>query len=222
MNTNIETGGTHRLQRPIFLLSVGATLLASIGFSGCATKGFVRRELETVRGEMATGQVELSDQMTQLRNSVDEALARAEVANGLAGQARDLALGKTGFREVGRYTVHFPFDGDEIDTDGEIALEEVTSRVESHPEYLVDVYGYTDSNGTTRYNYELGRRRAESIVRGLAERVPGSLHRFAAVSYGESQPPDAPSEPSEQRRVEISLVERITSPDQGDSITLSN
>ena len=64
MDTNMETGGSYQLQRPIFLLAVGATLLASIGFSGCATKGFVRRELETVRGEMATGQVEMRDQMT--------------------------------------------------------------------------------------------------------------------------------------------------------------
>src|SRR5262249_3785960 len=87
--------------------------------------------------------------------------------------------------------------------------EEIASRLQSHPEYVVDVYGFTDSKGSTKYNYELGRRRAEAVVRSLAERVPGSLHRFAAVSYGEaSYGGEAASNEPTRRRVEISLVER--------------
>lgn len=201
-------------------MSLGLSL--SIGMSGCATKGFVRGELSSLRRDMESGQDALRTEMTAMRNSVDQALARAEAANGLAGDARDLALGKVGYREVGRYTVQFDYNHDEFDGAGELTLEEVASRLESHPEYVVDVYGFTDSQGSTKYNYELGRRRAEAVVRSLAERVPGSLHRYAAVSYGESSPAGgADRDESSRRRVEISLVERVSTA-HDDTISQSN
>lgn len=194
----------------------------ALGTTGCATKGFVRGQMSSLRHDMESGQDALRSEMTEMRNSVDQALARAEAANGLAGNARDIALGKVGFHEVARYTVTFDYNHDEVDGGSDLTLEEIASRLQSHPEYVVDVYGFTDSRGSTKYNYELGHRRAEAVVRSLAERVPGSLHRYASVSYGEStMPGEVANDEQSRRRVEISLVERTTGA-RDDSISQSN
>ncbi len=189
--------------------AVVMTLGLAVSLNGCATKGFVRGQMSTLRKEMQSGDESIRTDMADMKNSVDQALERAEAANGLAGSARDLALGKVGFREVARYTVQFDYNHDEMESAGDLTLEEIASRLQSHPEYVVDVYGFTDSRGSTKYNYELGRRRAEAVVRSLAERVPGSLHRYAAVSYGESSyAGDPATDEATRRRVEISVVER--------------
>lgn len=199
-------------------------LLTAAGLSGCATKGFVRSQMEGLKGEMVAGQDELRAELEDARNSIDQALARAEAASGLAGSARDLALGKCGFREVVRYAVHFEYNSDELPGSDQLTLDEIASRLEAHPEYLADVIGFTDSKGSPRYNYELGRRRAESVIRGLSERVPGSLQRFAALSYGETLPAGSPdtSADADRRRVEVSLVERVAEPGNMDSMSLAN
>jgi len=205
-------------------VSVAVVIAAglALGTTGCATKGFVRGQMASLRHDMESGQDAIRSEMAEMRNSVDQALARAEAANGLAGSARDIALGKVGFHEVGRYTVNFDYNHDEMDGGSDLTLEEIASRLQSHPEYLVDVYGFTDSRGSTKYNYELGHRRAEAVVRSLAERVPGSLHRYASVSYGEStMPGETASDEQSRRRVEISLVERSTGA-RDDSISQSN
>lgn len=204
----------------------GATLVVVLtaGLSGCATKGYVRSQMEGLKTEMVAGQDELRAEIGDARNSIDQALARADAASGLAGTARDLALGKCGFREVARYTVLFEYNSDELAGDVQLTLDEIASRLDAHPEYLADVVGFTDSKGSPRYNYELGRRRAESVVRGLSERVPGSLHRYAALSYGEAQPASAPELATDQdrRRVEVNLVERVAEPGEMDSMSQAN
>lgn len=197
----------------------------AVASTGCATKGHVNRELATLRSEMQAGQDEMRGAMAEMRNSVDQALARGEAASGLAGEARDLALGKHGYREVARYTVPFDFNGDEMTAEEAFAIDEIAARLQAHPEYVVDLFGYTDSVGPTRYNYELGRRRAEAVMRSLAERVPGSLHRFASVSFGESGSEGWTGDESDRRRVEVSLIERSTekndTPPDG-TISMSN
>lgn len=208
------------IRRPVeavALVSSAALILVS---AGCASKGYVRREMAAVRSEMSASNDAMRAEMADVRNSVDQAMTRADAASGLAGEAREMALGKYGYREIERYTVPFDFNQDDFESGSEVTLDEIASRMQAHPEYLVDVYGYTDARGSSRFNYDLGRRRAESVVRGLSERVPGSLHRYAAVSYGETQPAKQTA-PMEARRVEISLIERTASTEQGDSISQS-
>ncbi len=205
-NTRSMNPNARGLVKNLALASVVVGL--AVGSTGCATKGHVNREMASLRSEMQAGQDEMRGAMAEMRNSVDQALARGEAANGLAGEARDLALGKHGYREVARYTVPFDFNGDEMTAEEAYAVDEIAARLQAHPEYAVDLFGYTDSVGSTRYNYELGRRRAEAVMRSLAERVPGSLHRFASVSFGESGSDGSAGDESDRRRVEVSLIER--------------
>lgn len=181
-------------------------LTGFVGASGCATKGFVRDELGSLRQQMEAEDSRLSSEIQILGNSAAEAMARAELALEYAGEARDLALGKVGYEEVASYTVHFPRDSYELGGDGLPALDEASSLIQGHPEYVVDIYGFTDSSGSVSYNRLLGQRRAESVLRYLAEQSQSSLQRFAAVSYGEEKTLGGNS--TDDRRVVVSVIAR--------------
>lgn len=179
--------------------------------SGCATKGFVRKEMDQVRAAHAQDTQRLEQQITEVRNSSNEALARAEIAAGTAGDARDMALGKIGYREVGQYTATFALNSADLTEDTRAVLEEAAREVSGRPEVIVDVYGFADRTGPSQWNLTLGQRRAEAAMRYLVDLSPGQLSRFAAVSYGEEKPigeQDTRQGRAQNRRVVVSLIER--------------
>src|SRR5512140_447547 len=93
---------------------IWASAVLALCSQGCATRGFVRARLEDLRRSFDQDSAEqagrISTELTQVRNSTHEALARAQLASGQAGEARDLALGKAGYQEVARYPVFFATD----------------------------------------------------------------------------------------------------------------
>jgi outer membrane protein OmpA-like peptidoglycan-associated protein len=65
-------------------------------------------------------------------------------------------------------------------------LDKVASDV-SGPGFLVELQGYTDSQGSELYNIGLSQRRAESVQRYLVSKnVP--LYRVSIVGLGKDNP----------------------------------
>lgn len=180
-------------------------LLASA--TGCATKGYVNDRIAAVTGDIDG----LKRETAELRNSTDEALARAATAADSASEARQLALGRVGLEEIDTHTVYFDFDSDTLTPEAEATLDQAAARIQRHPEAIVDVYGFADATGPDRYNLDLGQRRAMEVVRHLVDRTPHNLSRFAAVSFGErslhGRAPDGDSD--RHRRVVVSVLRRI-------------
>jgi peptidoglycan-associated lipoprotein len=174
-------------------------------FAGCATKGYVNKQVDQLRQADQT-------QFAELQNSTADALARAKTASGQADEARELALGKAGLEELNRYTVLFKFNSDKLEEDQTGTLDQAAGQITGHPEAIIDVYGFADPTGPDRYNLELGQRRANEVVRYLLGASPNQLSKFAAVSFGERdlQGMSAENEDhSSQRRVVVSLIRRI-------------
>ena len=74
----------------------------------------------------------------------------------------------------------------------------------------VSVQAHTDNRGDAKKNMTLSRKRAESVVRYLADDGGVSLDRITAVGYGESRPlkSNRTAEGREaNRRVEIKVTE---------------
>lgn len=194
----------YRNARLAVALGAGALIL-TLG-SGCATKGFVRNEMASVRQEVT----QLDQELDVVRNSAEDARQRADVAYGASGEARDLALGKVGYHEVGTHVVYFGFDNDELDGTAQTTLDLAAEQIRSRPDVVVDVLGFTDSRGSDRYNFDLGQRRANAVLRYLAARSTGQLSRFAAISYGKMAwgSGEMSQDYAQQRRVVVSLIER--------------
>lgn len=193
-------------------------LIVASGFiSGCATKGFVRHQVDSLRGEQAQDSQRIDKNVDEVRNSASQAMERAQIAYDSAGEAREIALGNLGLHEVGASNALFDFNSDELNGSGISALDQAAQLIQEHPGALVDIYGFADQTGDARYNLELGRRRADAVLRYLADKVPGNLGRFASVSYGEEKPVASNTTRegrAQNRRVMVSVLEKNTSAQQ--------
>jgi len=187
------------------LTAISAALAGTMFLGGCATKGYVNKQVTALKTQN-------DQQFAELRNSTDDALARAKTASGTADEARELALGKAGLEEINRYTVFFAFNKDKLRDSENGTLDQAANDIQSHPEAIIDVYGFADPTGPDNYNLELGQRRANEVMRYLIAAAPNQLSKFAAVSFGERDLTGmsaASDEHSSQRRVVISLIRRI-------------
>ncbi len=189
-----------------FLVPAVSALLI---LSGCATKGYVNSRIDERVSAQEARIDELNRTTADLRNSTADALARAESAVGSASEARDIALGKVGLKETATHTVHFAFDSDNLTGEAKGVLDQAAREIQNQPESIVDIYGFTDRVGPDRYNYELGQRRAMRVLRYLADRAPGQLSRFAAVSYGEERRSGMSDDNAKERRVVVSILKRV-------------
>jgi peptidoglycan-associated lipoprotein len=199
-------------------LVVGGAVLA-IGSAGCATKGYVKDQIGGLRADMEASDTALDVRIGEASQSTEEAMARADAAYGAAEGTREMALGKTGFREADHHRVYFAFDSAALSSESTETLAQVAQRIADNPQYLVDLYGFTDATGDENYNLGLGRRRADAVMRYLIEHTPGQLSRFQSVSFGEmvlESEGQAMSDAQQRRQVLISLVERIPVDQQDD------
>jgi hypothetical protein len=89
-------------------------------------------------------------------------------------------------------------------------LEDIAGKVIAQaPDAEVTVLGHTDAVGTDAYNMDLSKRRAVTVLRGLAMRGLDP-HRLSAVAIGKRQPiadDNTPKGRARNRRVEF-LVSR--------------
>lgn len=84
-------------------------------------------------------------------------------------------------------TVYFDYDSDEIRADQAAILDQDAQWILANPSYEIQIGGHTDERGTTEYNFNLGQRRAKSVMAYLVSRgVPAE--RLHTISYGEEQP----------------------------------
>lgn len=82
----------------------------------------------------------------------------------------------------------FGFDKSQMQIGGKAVLDDIASRLKSHPEFvLVMVTGHTDRIGSARYNQLLSERRANEVRDYLISSGVES-NRLKSIGKGESEP----------------------------------
>jgi OmpA-OmpF porin, OOP family len=87
-------------------------------------------------------------------------------------------------------------------------LEEVVSVLQQRPDQRLAVHGHTDNLGNVAFNTDLSRRRAEAVVKYLADRGI-AYERLEAQGFGPSRPiadNGTPEGRARNRRVEFKLI----------------
>ncbi len=171
---------------------------------GCATKEYVRGEVETSEGRLSdrlagvetsveknqemlaghSGEIDrLSTETAEVSKTAQDALDRAIAAG-------KLAEGKLLYETVlSDDSVRFGFDKSELSREAKAALDAFSSDlIERDEGVYIEIQGHTDSTGPDEYNLRLGEQRAESVLRYLNAEHGLPLHRLSAISYGESAP----------------------------------
>jgi outer membrane protein OmpA-like peptidoglycan-associated protein len=175
--------------------------------SGCATKGFVKSQTAAANQYTDT---QVGEAKSELQGGIDQAQRRADEAMDKATLAEQIASGAVDFDEIATYQVTFAFDGYELNDEAMMELDALGGRLSSYPGYVLEIRGYADATGSDRYNYRLGRERAESVQRYLMARYSVPAARVALVSFGEEEPVAENSSMdgrAQNRRVQVRLLD---------------
>jgi len=114
------------------------------------------------------------------------------------------SLSKTG--RVALYGILFDHDKTDIKPESKPALEEIAKLLKAAPDLKILVVGHTDNQGELKYNQELSKRRAESVVKALTTEYGIAAARLSAHGVGMLSPVasnDSEDGKARNRRVEL-------------------
>jgi peptidoglycan-associated lipoprotein len=173
----------------VFAFAVGAVAL-----SACATKGYVRNQVETGVTAERTARVEGDSAISR-----DVAGVKTEVATlkgDVEGLRRDLTALRTEFgakitaMENGMkfaFPVTFAYDDATVRDEDRAALDRFASVMgKYYGGSTVTVEGFADPAGGVRYNKELSKRRADAVAAYLGQAGLNGI-TMRTVGYGEDR-----------------------------------
>ena len=205
--------------------------------TGCATKNYVRNQtapLVDKTNELddltAKNTRDLRDVDARAQQGIQGAQAKAaaadqkavaagqqaEQAQSLASQVATRADQLTttvanldNYRPVTETSVQFGFDKYTLTPKAKAALDELGAQVAHTEHYIVVVDGNTDSTGPADYNYQLSKRRADSVIQYLVSKYDVPAHKIYVIGLGKDKP-DAPNSTAsgraKNRRVDVKLM----------------
>lgn len=150
--------------------------------------------------ETRIGQVEQNSQ--RLAGQIDELAAVANAAGGGAKAAQATAdsavagVNATNDRisALDDYVVqdttaiNFRVNSAVLSTDAKAQLDDLATKAMSAKGYVIEITGYTDATGSVQKNRVLSQKRADAVVRYLAENHNIPLRRIVTpFGYGEAQ-----------------------------------
>lgn len=169
--------------------------------------------------ERLSGQVEELSQVSNLaRGGAAAAQESADVAIDGVNKTNDRISTLDDYDLRKSATINFRVGSALLSPDGKAMLDDIAAQARSERGFVIEVRGFASSDGSENMNRQLSQRRAEAVVRYLAEKHDIPLRRIILpFGYGEAIPvaDNSTREGRQQnRRVEVKiLVSRgLTSP----------
>lgn len=192
-----------------------ALAASSLFIAGCATKNYVKQQIQPV--DQKIDQVDKSSQgrdqqqvadINKTNQTVDEdekkLSATTEVANTADNTAKGaMAKSNQNSRDIndlrnvianiddykaGNMTVvHFAVNKDTLTKDEKAKLDQVAASLGSQARYFITVEGFTDQTGDKAYNDALSRRRADSVISYLVGSHDVPVYRIHTVGLGDQK-----------------------------------
>jgi peptidoglycan-associated lipoprotein len=220
-----------QLRRSFNVFAVGFIVVGTT--TACATKNFVRTEVDVVgqRVETLSQSLESTQEQTkqnQARITQVDAKADqvgiwakdAQTSAGSAQQAATVAATRVDAVEAASkrlvYEVvisedqgNFKFASSELPEPARARLDEMVAKLKADPRgNFVEIEGHTDTIGDPAVNHRIGEARAEAVKRYLYEAHQVPLHKMNVISYGEDKPA-SPNNTREGRAQNRRVVVRI-------------
>ena len=220
-----------QVRRIANVLAVGFIVVGTT--TACATKKFVRQEVETVgtRVETLSQSIEQTQEATRQNGvritEVDakadqvgiwakDAQTSATTANtaATAAAARIDAVEASNKRLVYEVVIsedqgNFKFGSTTLPETVQARIDQMIADLKANPRgTYVEIEGHTDSSGDPTVNRRIGEARAEAVKRYLYETHQVPLHKINVISYGEDKPV-SPNKTREGRAQNRRVVIRI-------------
>jgi outer membrane protein OmpA-like peptidoglycan-associated protein len=208
-----------RVRHLIRVVLVASSVLAiALLASGCATKGFVRDEMQQMEERVGRVEGTANTANSEARGAKDLAMQgdqKAQQALMQAELARDIALGNVQREEVRTAGVYFAFDSSVLNEDAKSALNGVADELRANPNSIVLLAGYTDPIGDEQYNLQLAERRAAACRLYLAQQLGSDFVRIANIGLGELSSDAEGESNKDSRRVDAQIVRPVATSQTG-------
>lgn len=215
-----------RIGIPVSILAV--TLLGA----GCATKGYVRQNVEPLEsqvGQVADETKKHGDRLNQVEKGVEEndveisaakerlstvegqtteALSRTDRQSRALDELRQQIANIDDYKMAAEATVLFGFDKDTLTPEGRAELDRLAGGATAEKRFFIAVEGFTDPIGPEEYNLALSRRRADRVVQYLVTQHNIPVYRVFVIGLGENRPVEEASTRearAKSRRVEVRI-----------------
>ena len=200
-----------QVRRIVNTLAVGIVVVGTT--TACATKKFVRTEVdavgtrvETLSQSLETTQEETRQnqaRITQVDAKADQvgiwakdAQTAATTANtaAAAAAAKAEAVEASTKRLVYEVVIsedqgNFKFGSAALPEAVQQRIDQMIAELKANPRgNYVEIEGHTDSSGDTMVNQRIGEARAEAVKRYLYEAHQVPLHKMNVISWGEEKP----------------------------------
>jgi len=173
-------------------------------------------QAETRLSEAEQNAQRLSGQVEELSQVANLAKGGAAAAQQSADQAIE-GVNKTNdritsldeYEEKNTANILFKVGSAVLTTEGKAALDEVATRAKSEHGYVIEVRGFASSDGSESLNDRLSERRADAVMRYLAQHEIPLRRIVLPFGYGEAMPvaDNTTREGRKQnRRVEVKLM----------------
>jgi outer membrane protein OmpA-like peptidoglycan-associated protein len=154
---------------------------------------------------------ETADEALGTAQSAQQRAERAEQSVESLDQRVDARISALDdFDVAAEATVLFRVGSAQLSNDAKAQLDEMVAQFRNERGYMLEVAGFASSDGNENFNRQLSQRRADAVVRYLAEEHNVSLRRMITpFGYGENNPvaDNRSREGREQnRRVEVRLL----------------
>lgn len=219
------------------LAALSIAVLFAFLTTGCATKKYLSKIISPLEARLGKNEATTAENTKQIQDldekteeGISAAQAKADEASRSAVKAGEQAqtaqtLAQKGiaqanamdqklenadnFQIVKTASIQFGFDKSELTEEDMQQLDVLAKSVKSMKHYVIEVQGFTDSAGSSKYNLQLSRRRADAVVRYLSAKHRIPLVKISLLGYGE----DSPAAPNttregrqENRRVEVKIL----------------
>jgi len=214
--------------RQHFLLLLSGSFL----LSGCATKNYVRENVDPLQNKLNEVAQQVTQQGTELQqtkqdveknstaiSATDEKATAADqratdALNGVSqnqqeiNQLRKVVADIDDYKVIDQTTVLFPINSARLHDEDKHHLDHLVSNTNSLKRYFLAIAGYTDQTGSAAYNIALSKRRADAVVLYLAGQQNVPFYQMRTIGFGEEQLVDdgiSPEARAMSRRVEVRI-----------------
>ena len=117
------------------------------------------------------------------------------------------------YKPVANTTIQFGFNKATLTKADQQMLDEFAQQIGQQKHYIVQVQGYTDATGSTEYNNQLSRRRADAVIQYLAAKYNVPPYRIYILGLGKDNPVAQNTNAAgraKNRRVDVQLADQLT------------
>ena len=144
------------------------------------------------------------------QETADQALAAAKAASADIQATNDRISQIDNYEARQNVAVNFKVNSALLSDEAKAALDEVAAQAKNEKGYLIQVTGYASADGGAAKNRALSERRADAVIRYLAENHDIPLHRMInPFGFGELKPVaenDTREGRQQNRRVEVAIL----------------